>query len=1388
MRGLSRLALCFALFSIGVASAEAAQASSNAAHAQPAPLTGKADAAANYGKLPLSFEANRGQADPQVRYLSHGGGYALFLTGDEAVLALRKPGKTGGRAQGKAPAFKEDMVRMQLVGANPSPHIAGEQRLPGTANYFIGNDPEKWHTEVPAFAKVRYGNVYPDVDLVYYGNQERLEYDFVVAPGGDPRSILLHFAGGTRLKLSSAGDLQVITADGEITFQKPSVYQQNKEMRVNVPGQFALHGANTVGFKLGAYNRAKPLVIDPVLAYSTYFGGSNGGNYGGDYVAGIAVDSSGNTYITGQADSTDFPVTQGSYQTAKYGSVAFIAKLNPDGTELLYSTYVGGTDGGDYATGIAVDGAGDAYITGATEPEGVFPVTPGAFQTVTGGYEDAFVTKLNPTGTALIYSTYLGGSLPDYGYAIAVNGSGNAYVTGYTDSLNFPVTSGAYQTVNNAPSGDSINAFVTELNDTGTALVYSTYLGGNGGFGGARGDYGAAIALDKSGDAYVAGWTYSTNFPVTEGAFQAVNNAASGEGRNAFVTALNPTGSALLYSTYLGGSNNDNGYGIAVDSSGDAYVTGSTLSDNFPVTQGAFQTTRSPSAIGYPFVTKLNSTGSALVYSTFVGDSDTTLGAVDSGNAIAVDQFGDAFVTGTEVSTGFPVTSDALQATDPGGSNAFVLQLNPSGSALLYSTYFGGSQTDYGKAIAIDATGDVYIAGQTLSSDLPITGGAFQPNDNGSTNGDPNGFVAKLGIGPAPASLISPTPGSTLSGTSSTTFTWTAGTGVTSYALWLGTTGPGSSDLYNSGHISALTAAAGPLPANGATIFATLYSLIDGVWKSNSYTFLESGTPAPATLTSPSAGSILSGTSSTTFTWTAGTGVTSYALWLGSTGPGSSDLYNSGQISTLTATAGPFTANGGTIYASLWSQIDGVWRYVSYTYTASTVTELPQTETTLHNFSGGTGDGANPNGGMVMDSHGDLYGTSTNGGNVGNGYGVLFEISSSGQETVPHVFGAGSDGSSPNGGLVIDAAGNVYGTTQNGGRNGSGAVFKVAPDFTETLLYSFASGSDGRYPRDGLIMDANGNLYGTTYTGGSAGCGTVFEVTPGGAETVLYSFNGGTDGCDPGVADGGTGGRPLAMDANGNLYGTTYEGGEYGYGTVFKLAPNGTETVLHSFNNDGTDGYSPYGGVTIDSQGNLYGVTQSGGTFVYGTIFKVTTGGTESILFSFNSSLSYVQPGLTIDSNQNLYGTLSGGSVFQLAPSGVLTIVYQFSTGPQGNLLLANGNLYGATSSGGTYNDGTVFELSPSASTVAPPVFTPAPGTYNPLQSLAISDTTPGATIYYILGTSASSGGIANSYSGTQYSSSLTLTTTTLVSAVAVAPGGAVSAPVQAIYTIVPPQ
>jgi len=763
---------------------------------------------AGYGKLPLSFEANQGQADVGVKFLARGRGYGLFLTSSEATLELQRTSvvrrplsvvrtrKLGARSARDSTMFSggpttdngprtADVLRLRLDSANQNAVVTGVQELPGKVNYFIGSDPKRWRTNVPTYAKVRYHNVYPGVDLEYYGNQgAQLEYDFIVAPGADPSAIVLDVGAGlvpalgrpqgSPLRIDANGDLEIAAKCGEIRFRKPQVYQeqstvdspqltvQNETRKPKVvkrqsrivhrqfrDGRFVLGAQHRIRFALGPYDHSKPLVIDPELVYSTYLGG-----YTSDAI-GIAADSTGNAYVTGTTFSTTFPTVNPYQATNKAADgTVFVSKFNAAGSALVYSTYLGGSVS-DEGEAIATDASGNAYLTGSA----CSPDFPTVYPTEASlkGVCDGFVTELNAAGSALVYSTYLGGSgdaavgKTDEGTGIAVDASGDAYVTGGTWSSDFP-------TVNPIQSyGGGEYAFLCKFNAGGATLAYSTYLGSAQGNG---------IAVDSSGNAYVIGTTFSSDFP-TVNPLQGSPGGELVEYGTAFVAKMNPAGSALVYSTYLGGSIGEEGQGIAVDFAGNAYLTGTTWSGDFP-TVNPLQPTNHATSNGdsNAFVSKLNAGGSALVYSTYLGGSGPVsyLGPGEGGDyglAIATDSTGVAYVAGQTGSTDFP-TVNAIQASNQDTNakfTAFVACLNSTGSALAYSTYLGGTSQALANGIAVDSSGNAHVAG--------IDGGDF-PTVNPIEASGGTSFVAA--ISPPPAVTFFPGTlnfGTVLGGTTS---------------------------------------------------------------------------------------------------------------------------------------------------------------------------------------------------------------------------------------------------------------------------------------------------------------------------------------------------------------------------------------------------------------------------------------------------------------------------------------------------------------------------------------------------------------------------------------------------------------------------------------------
>jgi len=761
--------------------------------------------------MPLVFEANQGQTDPQVKFISRGDGYALFLTDHNVVLKLRQaseqPSKrpaTQKQPGANVPAVHVDVLQLELAGSNPGAQANGLGELPGKSNYFIGNNPAHWHTQVPQFSKVEYHGIYPGVNLVYYGSQGRLEYDFDLSPGVNPGIITLSIDGLSSLKhatgkhgqgglqVDSQGNLVLSTPAGAVSFAKPVVYQVSRDAAGGshknfVNARYAVKRANAQGkalvnFRVGSYNKSLPLVIDPTLTYSSYIGGSLL-----DHAQSVALDSSGNAYLTGNTLSIDFPTTAGVVETAcdmgnpPCNGNAFVMELTPSTSTLVYSTYLGG-NADDTGFGIAVDGSGDAYVAGEVQSTN-FPTSPGAYQTACGGpsgaCQDAFVSEIGPGGTTLKYSTYFGGSGNDNANAITLDSAGDVFIAGVTVSDNLFTTTGAYQpkcgtdgTCNHGvPDG-----FMTEFNfGKSPAVFYSTYLGGSGA------DNVQGVAVDSSGIVYLTGETKSTDFPVTQKAFQNVclldtNHTCEGD---AFATKLNPTatGSAgLVDSTRLGGTKEDAGNSIAVDSSGNVYVTGFTASNGtgpagFP-TLNAFQSTFG-GGIQNAFVTKFKPDLSALIYSTFLGGNN-----FDVATGIALGANGTAYVTGSSNSSNFPTTPDApyksLGQGSPGsncGTNgtttcrdAFVTEFDSSGSVLLFSTYLGGASEDEANGIALDSTGNAYLTGFTTSVNptaFPTANQTAQAcvgtcGPAGATNpGD--AFLSEWTGITAPYGLISPT-------------------------------------------------------------------------------------------------------------------------------------------------------------------------------------------------------------------------------------------------------------------------------------------------------------------------------------------------------------------------------------------------------------------------------------------------------------------------------------------------------------------------------------------------------------------------------------------------------------------------------------------------------
>lgn len=1384
--------------------------------------------AASYGNLPLSFEANQGQTDAQVRFVSRGNGYSLFLTESEAVLALRKPAKTkvensanllrGSSGKPDEQSFKTDVVHMQLAGARADAYASGEDKLPGAANYFIGNDPAKWHSSVPTYGKVRYPGVYPGVDLVYYGNQQQLEYDFVVAPYVDTTPIHLRFAGAKKLKLDPNGNLEIIAENGQIAFHKPVAYQDKDGTHLPVNGRFTLLTADSVGFAIGKYDRSKPLVIDPTLSYSTYIGGSNGASYG----TAIAVDSSGDAYVTGVVYATNFPATSGAYQTSNNNSAstfdAFVAKLNPTGTALVYATYLGGSGNtsvagtlnhGDYPTGISVDSNGEAYVAGIAYSVD-FPVTSGAFQKTnqggTNGVSNGFVTKINAAGSALVYSTYLGGSglsgyageasLGDTGgdgcASIAIDASGDAYLTGTAYSTNFPVTASVYQATNKSASAKRPNAFVAKLNPQGASLNYATYLGGS------NGDGGSGIAVDSGGNAYIDGATYSTDFPVTSGVLQGTNNASAGVGSNGFIAKLNSTGSSLIYSTYLGGSGNANGpsgnnngdaaLSIALDSATDAYLFGLTSSEDFPITGSAVQSVNNAFASGKGpnfFIAKVNPSGATLVYATYLGGSELDANAGSSG--LAVDSSGDAYVTGYAMGTDFPVSSNAYQSspvcalasyesTPVEYESPVFSELSADGSKLVYSTYFGGSGRvsfstpissvsvcDMAYGIALDSQDNVYLTGNAESSNFPITPGAYQT----SNPSNESVFVSKFLLN-SNATSIATTTALAASGNPVT-----VGTSVTFTA----TVTPASGNGVPTGTVtftidgSAGTAVA--LSGSGQATYSTSTLAVGAHTVTASYSGDSNYTASSDTLTE----TIL--------------------------GPAASISAASG--SGQSAVVGSAFAEPLAVLVE-----DAKGDPVSGASVSFTGTGLSFANSTVTTGSDGMASTA-----ATPTTAGNLTVTATTNGVSGSAIFALIGTASvppSGGGIISTYAGDGTAGFSGDGGAAtsaelsqpvgtaIDSAGNLYFAD-----SGNNRIRKITP---AGVISTFAGNGTAGFSGDGgaatsaelsgplgIAFDNAGNLYIA-----ESGNERVRKVTPLGIISTIAGngtagYNG--DGISATSAELNNP-NGIIVDQSGNVY-----IGDYFNNRVREV---NTAGVISTVAGNGTGGYSGDGGLAInaelywpaglalDSNGNLYiaddnnsRVREINSAGIISTFAGTGYGGYNGDGIPATSAELYAPDRVTTDSAGNVYISEYGNNrIRKVNTSGIISTVAGTGTAgfsgdgglatsaeintPRGLTVDESGDLY--------ISDAANNRIRKVQYQTSTPIFLPAAGTYTSTQSVTITDTTAGATIYY------TTDGSAPTASSIAYTTPIAVNSTETLKAIAIASEYNDSSITSATYTI----
>jgi uncharacterized repeat protein (TIGR01451 family) len=789
----------------------------------------------SFGKLPLQFEANQGQQPAQVKFVARGQDYTVFLTPDGAVLSLRKV-RHQIRIDKPGPPVTEPKLeaaadlRLRLAGGNAAVRLTGADPLPGGVNYFIGKDPAKWRTGVTAYSRVRYEQVYPGIDLVFYGNQRQLEYDFVLGPGSNPDAIRLAVEGAERTSVDPAtGDLVLQAAGEEIRFHKPVVYQPaaGGAPRREVDGRFRVSHANEseVAFEVASYDHARTLVVDPVLAYSTFLGGS-----GEDYAAAVTTDKAGNAYVTGYTCSANFPTTSGSYRPTQPGHGAgtycdsneagsgadvFVSKLNPAGTALIFSTYLGGSYE-DAPKGIAADAEGNVVVAGQTlSPD--FPVTNSSIcapvnvnmgscvfaeqSTCQGspyfnsGNYGSFITKLNPTGASLVWSTFMGGSGNDNIAAMALNGAGDVYLAVNTTSTpqydtlctgnpavthTWPVTGTGYLTAEPANGWQTAThqAFTEISGADGSTLLYSTLFGAPYNVSGTGGvEYFFSIAVDSAGKAYIGGETTNSDFPTTAGAYQpACAACTNGNRQNGVVVAFDPSQSgaaSLEFSTFLGGNGDgpdgaacplqDGVNAIAVDAASDVYVTGSACSVDFPTVHGAYQRT-DPKATGCKtsnaFLAKLNSAGSTLEASTFL--NGTTCNGTTTGYGLSVDSSGNAYVTGATNDPAFPTVNPVQTGTS---NAAFVTELNRTASELLFSTGLGDGSGDAGFAIHADNFGNVYVVGVTYGALFPTTTGAAQTTYGGGLD---DGFLTRIALTEADLAVLNSAPTTALTGTNLT--------------------------------------------------------------------------------------------------------------------------------------------------------------------------------------------------------------------------------------------------------------------------------------------------------------------------------------------------------------------------------------------------------------------------------------------------------------------------------------------------------------------------------------------------------------------------------------------------------------------------------------------
>jgi uncharacterized repeat protein (TIGR03803 family) len=1302
----------------------------------------------DYGSLPLYFTANRGQVDGRALFYAKAARYTLWLTEEGLVFDSFKSERAQAPAAGKEPSlqpekredrkYERDVSRLVFLNAAKHPEIVPMAETALKVNYFIGNDPAKWHTAVPTSEAVLYKNIYDRIDLKVYGLESRIEYDWIVRPGGDPRDIRFQYENVKGTRVDEAGNLLIETGFGELVHKKPVAYQEaggrsGNGSRTAVESAFKKITDNAYGFEVGAYEAGQELVIDPVvLAYSTYLGG----NFT-DIGYGIAVDGSGNAYVTGYTNSTNFP-TLNQYQIdpGDDANDVFVTKLDTTKSgndSLVYSTYLGGS-GDDRGYGIAVDGSGNAYVTGYTASTN-FP-TLNQYQTDPGdGDADVFVTKLDTTKIgplSLVYSTYLGGSGDDRGYGIAVDGGGNVYVTGYAGGTNFP-TLNQYQT---DPGDGNYDAFVTKLDTTKIgplSLVYSTYLGGSGV------DYGYGIAVDGSGNAYVTGGTGSTNFP-TLNQYQTDPGDAKWD---AFVTKIDTTQSgnnSLAYSTYLGGISDDYGYGIAVDGSGNAYVTGETWSTDLP-TLNQYQTDQGSVDV---FVTKIDTTQSgnaSLVYSTYLGGTSS-----DYGRGIAVDGSGNAYVTGETFSTNFPTLNQ--YQTDQADFDVFVTKLDTTKSgnnSLVYSTYLGGSGVDYGYGIAVDGSGNAYVTGPTGSTGFPTQ------NQYQLVQTIVDAFITKISADIPTVTTTAISSIATDSAASGGNVTSDNGSAVTARGVcWNATGAPTTADsktIDGAGTGAFTSSITGLLPnvtyhvkayatnavgtAYGAEVDFTTLSLASVTTQAVSSIGLTTatgngnitnlGNPSPTqygvcwnTTGGPTVADSKTeeGAASSTGAFTTSmTGLTSNTAYhvkayaANAVGPayGAEEDFTTlasvttTAVSSITATT---ASSGGNVAVVGGAAI--LARGVCWNTTGSPMTGDNKTTDAV-----GTGAYTSSIIGLTANTtyHVRAYVTNAGGTSYGNELdfttATLATVTTTAVSNIAAISAVSGGNVTAEGGMSVTARGVCWSTALNPTTadpkttdgSGAGAFVSVLTGLAANTTY-------------------NVRAYATNGVGTAYGNNESFTTAVQAASNLLHVFSGGpSDGAHP---------YGSLIAGGSKLYGMTYLGGPVDdCGLIFRVNADGTGyEILHTFSNVGPaalEGYRPQGSLLLDGS-TLYGMTfWSGVLNNAGTLFKMNTDGSGyTVLHQFeNTAVNGSGPrGTLILSGSTLYGmTLSGGSagashgtIFKIETNGTgFGLLHAFTelpwtdatdgASPYGALVAVGSALYGMTYEGMPLNIGVIFKI-----------------------------------------------------------------------------------------------